>query len=87
MSVRTKCNRCNDLATIQDSVEESADFKVLYCTCNNPECGHTFAVHQTFSHTLSPSRLDFDPAMMEKIQRMSRVQQQELFSAISKSRD
>ena len=81
MSVRTKCNRCNELATIQDSVEESADFKVLYCTCNNPACGHSFTIEQHFGHTISPSALDFDADMLEKIRKMNRAQQRELFSS------
>ncbi len=83
MSVRVKCNRCNDIATIQDSVEESANFKTLYCTCNNPHCGHTFTIHHTFGHTISPSALDFDQVMMARIKAMNRQQQKELFASLA----
>ncbi|WP_257293660.1 ogr/Delta-like zinc finger family protein [Endozoicomonas sp. YOMI1] len=83
MSVRIRCDRCNEVATIQDSVEESAKFKTLYCTCNNPECGHSFVMHLTFSHTLSPSSLDFTAEMLEKLRRMNRQQQRELFASLA----
>ncbi|WP_067522403.1 ogr/Delta-like zinc finger family protein [Endozoicomonas ascidiicola] len=83
MSVRVRCNRCNEIATIQDSVEDSAEFKTLYCTCNNHECGHAFVTHLTFSHTLSPSALDFTTEMMGKLRQMNRQQQRELFASLT----
>ena len=83
MSLRVKCNRCHKPAIIRDSAEESPDFKTLYCLCNNPKCGHTFAMHLSFSHTLSPSALDFTPEMIEKIRNLSRQQQKDLFSSLT----
>ncbi len=29
----------------------------LYCACNDLECGMTFVLDVTFSHTLNPSKL------------------------------
>ncbi|EEC6847704.1 transcriptional regulator, partial [Salmonella enterica] len=39
----------------------------VYCACNNVECGHTFVVNMTFSHTLSPSALTGDKAVKTMI--------------------
>ncbi|EPT8894758.1 ogr/Delta-like zinc finger family protein [Cronobacter dublinensis] len=29
----------------------------VYCQCSNMECGHTFVMNVSFSHTISPSAL------------------------------
>jgi hypothetical protein len=56
--MRIRCDRCLSKATIQTRREETPRFTKLYCTCTNPECGHTFVMHLEFGHTISPSALD-----------------------------
>ncbi|EAX4645221.1 transcriptional regulator, partial [Salmonella enterica] len=43
----------------------------IYCACNNVECGHTFVVNMTFSHTLSPSALTGAKAVKTMIDMMT----------------
>ena len=49
------------------------EVKHLYCSCNNPECGHTFVMEVTFSHTLSPSAMDIPRAALEKIRQANQM--------------
>lgn len=56
--MRVNCTRCTSKATIRTSKDMGATLRQLYCTCNDPECGHSFVMNLSFSHTLSPSALD-----------------------------
>ncbi|XPV75175.1 MAG: ogr/Delta-like zinc finger family protein [Desulfovibrio sp.] len=82
MSVRVRCDRCGSLAKIKSSSEEDPTYKKLYCACENLECGHTFVMHMTFSHTLSPSALDLPESVRQKIRHGGREQQLELFAGL-----
>ncbi len=83
MAVRVKCNRCESTATIHSSSEESEFVKKLYCTCNNPKCGHSFVMDLTFSNTLSPSALDFPEGFIDKLMSSTQMEQKKIFSALS----
>lgn len=80
--MRVYCNRCQKVAVIQSSSQESESVKKLYCTCSNPECGHTFVMDLSFSHTISPSALDLPEELLDKIRQYTRPQQQKLFASI-----
>jgi hypothetical protein len=79
MAVRITCNRCGSIATIQSSAAESDAVKKLYCSCNNPDCGHTFVMTLEFSHTLSPSALDMPASVLDRIRHASRMEQKKIF--------
>lgn len=49
------CIQCYGKAIIHSRKKLDAKVSQLYCSCKNPECGHTFVMDLTFSHTLSPS--------------------------------
>lgn len=49
------CTECNAPAIISKTNRKTAQFADLYCQCTDVECGHTFVMNMTFSHTLSPS--------------------------------
>jgi hypothetical protein len=83
--MRIKCNRCGETATIKSSSQESGDVKKLYCCCGNPRCGHTFVMDLSFSHTLSPSAMDFPQDFMEKIHSATRMEQQKIFASLSRA--
>lgn len=83
MAVKVKCNRCGKPATIQSSSEESESVKKLYCTCNNTECGHAFVMDLSFSHTLSPSAMDFPADFINRLKNATQIQQQKIFSILS----
>ncbi|MFP9230155.1 Ogr/Delta-like zinc finger protein [Pectobacterium cacticida] len=49
------CPECNGKAVIRKTVRKHRHISDLYCACSDVECGHTFVLNVTFSHTLSPS--------------------------------
>ncbi|WP_409585981.1 Ogr/Delta-like zinc finger protein [Vibrio rotiferianus] len=53
--MRVICPECGEKSRIQKSNRISASYSDLYCSCSDPECGHTFVMNLTFSHSLSPS--------------------------------
>lgn len=55
---RVVCPICEANAIIRKSHRKSLLFADLYCACSDVECGHTFVLQLTFSHTLSPSAKD-----------------------------
>lgn len=54
---RIECTECGEPATIRKTNRKHRELADLYCCCSNVECGHTFVMTQTFSHTISPSAL------------------------------
>ncbi len=79
--MRIRCNRCEKLAVIQSSSQELDLVKKLYCTCTNPQCGHTFVMDLVFSHTLSPSAMDLPDQLIAKIRTLPRIELERLFSS------
>ncbi|CNJ35872.1 Phage transcriptional activator%2C Ogr/delta [Yersinia rohdei] len=49
----------------------------LYCACTNLECGHTFVMNATFSHTLSPSALTHSRLIKDLVDHISPQERQE----------
>ncbi len=56
-SPKVICPECESSSVIKKTVRKHPQLSDVYCACNNVECGHTFVVNMTFSHTLSPSAL------------------------------
>lgn len=67
--MRIVCDRCGQKARICTRREETPHFARLYCSCTNPECGHTFVMTLEFAHTLSPSALDLPAETREALRR------------------
>ena len=82
--MRVECNRCGKSATIYSSRKESDSVKILYCSCSNPHCGHTFVMSLSFSHTLSPSVLDFPEDVIKKLQTATRPEQKRMFAGLGR---
>ncbi|TRN17451.1 transcriptional regulator [Vibrio fluvialis] len=53
--MRVICPECHQKARIQKTNRISSGYADLYCACSDAECGHTFVMSLSFSHTLSPS--------------------------------
>ncbi|EPM5661020.1 ogr/Delta-like zinc finger family protein [Vibrio alginolyticus] len=53
--MRVLCPECGCKSRIQKSNRISAGYADLYCSCSDAECGHTFVMNLSYSHTLSPS--------------------------------
>ncbi|CAI1593850.1 Ogr/Delta-like zinc finger [Serratia quinivorans] len=54
-NLKVICTECGAPATVSKTNRKTPQFSDLYCQCSDVECGHTFVMNMTFSHTLSPS--------------------------------
>ena len=52
--MRIDCPACGEKAIIKKTVRKHRELSDLYCACSDYECGHTFVMNVTFSHTISP---------------------------------
>ncbi|EOZ9062147.1 ogr/Delta-like zinc finger family protein [Providencia rettgeri] len=56
--MKVYCPVCGEQATIRKIQMEGIDnIPHIYCSCNDFECGHTYMLTLTFSHTIQPSNL------------------------------
>lgn len=53
--MRVLCPECGEKSRIHKSNRLDPKFTDLYCSCSDPECGHSFVMNLSYSHTLSPS--------------------------------
>lgn len=81
--MRIECPRCRSKATIRTSKAMSESYRQLYCACTDTECGHTFVMDLTFSHTLSPSALDLPEKVRLDIRGKSQPEMLTLFSSLA----
>ncbi|WP_422101471.1 ogr/Delta-like zinc finger family protein [Atlantibacter hermannii] len=51
------CLECFADAMIRKTNRKHPQLADVYCSCINVECGHTFVMSVSFSHTISPSAL------------------------------
>jgi hypothetical protein len=52
--MRIDCPACGEKSIIKKTVRKHRELSDLYCACSDYECGHTFVMNVTFSHTISP---------------------------------
>ncbi|WP_132936097.1 ogr/Delta-like zinc finger family protein [Vibrio crassostreae] len=81
--MRVVCPECGEKARIQKSNRISAGYSDLYCSCSDPECGHSFVMNLTFSHTLSPSAKTTSQLAFEMVKALAPDQRQELQRQLS----
>ncbi|WP_417762194.1 ogr/Delta-like zinc finger family protein [Shewanella sp.] len=53
--MRVLCPVCGSKAIIGKTNRLSIQVSDLYCSCGDPECGHTFVMNLSYSHTISPA--------------------------------
>ncbi|HFJ4332302.1 ogr/Delta-like zinc finger family protein [Serratia liquefaciens] len=53
--MKVNCTECGAAAIISKTNRKDPKLSDLYCQCSDVECGHTFVMNLTFSHTISPS--------------------------------
>lgn len=53
--LKITCPDCQAKAIIRKTNRKHPELSDIYCQCSDVECGHTFVMNLTFSHTLSPS--------------------------------
>lgn len=64
--MKVLCPACGEKAIIRTTNRKHRQFSDLYCQCTDLECGMTFVLNVTFSHTLSPSAKDVNK-MIDKL--------------------
>jgi hypothetical protein len=69
--MRVLCTSCGQKAIIGKTDRLSVEHANLYCSCSDPECGHTFVANVSFSHTLSPSAKSSSQIVRQLVNAMS----------------
>lgn len=80
--MRVFCPECGDKARIQKTNRISTSYADLYCSCSDPECGHSFVMNLSFSHTLSPSAKSTTELVAALVNSMSPEKAKELHSQL-----
>lgn len=76
------CPECGEKATIKKSNRKHKELSDLYCACRDPECGHTFVLNLTFSHTLMPSAKNKDVLLLNVIKNLSPEQRKQALTLL-----
>jgi hypothetical protein len=76
--MRVLCSDCGSVAIIGKTNRLSLAHADLYCSCTDPECGHTFVANLSFSHTLNPSARSTTAIVSELFRALSPVQRQQV---------
>lgn len=74
--LKIECPDCGSKAVIKKTNRKHRKIADIYCACADVECGHTFVMNLTFSHTLSPSAKTGDMLMQTLINGLSPGQRQ-----------
>lgn len=79
-AMQVDCAECGGKAIIQSRRRFDVKVSHLYCSCKNPECGHTFVMNLSFSHTLSPSGSQARQLMMDFIRALPDAERRQLIA-------
>ncbi|EBV2165157.1 transcriptional regulator [Salmonella enterica subsp. enterica serovar Wangata] len=74
--MKVYCPVCEARAVIKKTARKHKELSDLYCACTDVECGHTFVLNLTFSHTLSPSAKTGDLMVQKLLNSLSAEQKQ-----------
>lgn len=74
--LKIDCPECGSKSVIRKTNRKHRDIADIYCACADVECGHTFVMNLTFSHTISPSAKKGDLLLQQVISSMSPHQKQ-----------
>ncbi|WP_342609232.1 ogr/Delta-like zinc finger family protein [Vibrio tritonius] len=81
--MRVLCPECGSKARIQKSNRLTNSVSDLYCSCGDPECGHTFVMTLSYSHTLSPSAKTTNQMVLHLVKALPPEQRQQLSHQLS----
>ena len=74
--LKIECPECGSKAVIRKTNRKHRKISDIYCACADVECGHTFVMNLTFSHTLSPSAKTGDVMVQTILNNLSPTQRQ-----------
>ncbi len=78
------CPVCEARAIIKKTARKHKELSDLYCACTDVECGHTFVMNMTFSHTISPSAKSSDNLIATLCNTLNGQQKQLMLRFLSK---
>ena len=79
-AMQIDCPKCGDKAIIYSRKKLDPKVSKLYCGCKNEECAHSFAMDLSFSHSLSPSKLDRQNMVIEYLRTLPEAERQQVLS-------
>ncbi|MBD2811393.1 ogr/Delta-like zinc finger family protein [Xenorhabdus sp. Vera] len=74
--LKITCPECGAKAVIRKTNRMHPEIADIYCSCADVECGHTFVMNLTFSHTISPSAKTGDILLQTVINNLNPQQRQ-----------
>jgi len=74
--LKIECSECGSNAIIRKTNRKHKELADIYCSCSDVECGHTFVMNLTFSHTLSPSAKSGNLMIQQIVNSLSPEQKQ-----------
>ncbi|EKM5717658.1 ogr/Delta-like zinc finger family protein [Enterobacter cloacae] len=74
--LKIECPECGSKAVIRKTNRKQRQIADIYCALADVECGHTFVMNLTFSHTLSPSAKTGDVIVQPLLNHLSPAQKQ-----------
>ncbi|EKN4181799.1 ogr/Delta-like zinc finger family protein [Yersinia ruckeri] len=83
--MKVLCPECGGAAIIRKTNRKHRQISDLYCACNDVECGHTFVMNVTFSHTISPSAKTGDKLIKTVVDSMNLQQRQMMLNLLQGS--
>ncbi|WP_042858812.1 ogr/Delta-like zinc finger family protein [Dickeya sp. NCPPB 3274] len=74
--LKIECPECGAKAVIRKTNRKHRQIADIYCACSDVECGYTFVMNLTFSHTLSPSSKTGDQLLQTVLNNLKPEQRQ-----------
>ena len=79
-AMKIVCPQCSGNAIIYSRKNLDPKVSKLYCGCSNAECAHSFAMDLSYSHSLSPSKLEKQSAAIAYIRALPEAERQQFLS-------
>ena len=83
MAMGIHCTQCGEKARINKTNWFSNAAADLYCSCSDPECGHTFVMSLGFRHTISPSAKNVNELVIALVKTMPPEKVKELHQMLT----
>lgn len=83
--LKIECPDCGAKSIIKKTNRKHREIADIYCACSDVECGHTFVMNLTFSHTLSPSAKTGGVMLQQLISSLSPQQKQMTFDLLKEN--
>ncbi|QCT18496.1 transcriptional regulator [Jejubacter calystegiae] len=83
--MKIQCPECGENAIIKKTARKHRELSDLYCACTDVECGHTFVMNVTFSHTISPSAKNKEKLLKSLVDNIQSDDRQILLDLLQKS--